>query len=149
MGKIKAEAHRNLGATYFYRGDIKDALTSLKESLRLFESYNDQQNIPKLLFNIGVIHKVLGDYILAEMMYQEALEAWKSGGNLAWAADLQNNLGTLQHLRGDYENAAKSFERSIEYARISNSPRSEGTSLTSLGDLYRDLDATPGSIGYL
>lgn len=142
LGKIKAEAYRNLGATYYYRGDIKDALVSLKESLRLFESYNDQQNIPKLLFNIGVIHKVLGDYILAEMMYQEALEAWKSGGNLAWAADLQNNLGTLQHLRGDYESAAKSFERSIEYARISNSPRSEATSLTSLGDLYRDLDAT-------
>ena len=142
LGKIKAEAYRNLGATYFYRGDIKDALVSLKESLRLFESYNDQQNIPKLLFNIGVIHKALGDYILAEMMYHDALEAWKSGGNLAWAADLQNNIGTLQHLRGDYESAAKSFERSIEYARISNSPRSEATSLTSLGDLYRDLDAT-------
>jgi ATP/maltotriose-dependent transcriptional regulator MalT len=142
LGKIKAEALRNLGVTFFYRGDIKDSLVSLKESLRLFESYNDEQNIPKLLFNIGLIHKTLGDYILAEMMYKDALQAWKSGGNLAWAADLQNNLGTLQHLRGDYENAAKGFEQSIEYARISNSPRSEGTSLASLGDLYRDLDAS-------
>ena len=143
LGQIRAEAFRNLGITYYLKGEIKEALNTLKESLRLFESFNDQQNIPKLLFNIGLMHKVLGDYVLAEMMYQDALEFWKSGGNLAWASDLQNNLGMLQHLRGDYESAARSFESAIEYARISNSPRAEATSLTSLGDLYRDLDASP------
>jgi len=141
LGKIKAEALRNLGATYYYQGNVKDALDVLKQSLRLFESYDDQQNIPKLLFNIGLMHKVLGDYVLAEMMYGEALDYWKSGGNLAWAADLQNNLGVLQQLRGDYEPAAKNFGQAIEYARISSSLRSESVSLTSLGDLYRDLDA--------
>ena len=143
LGRIRAEAFRNLGITYYLNGEIKEALSTLKESLRLFESYDDQQNIPKLLFNIGLMHKVLGDYVLAEMMYQDALEFWKSGGNLAWAADLQNNLGMLQHLRGDYESAAKNFENAIEFSRISNSPRAEATSLTSLGDLYRDLDASP------
>ena len=143
LGRIRAEAFRNLGITHYLNGEIKEALSTLKESLRLFESYDDQQNIPKLLFNIGLMHKVLGDYVLAEMMYQEALEFWKSGGNLAWAADLQNNLGMLQHLRGDYESAASNFENAIEYSRISNSPRAEATSLTSLGDLYRDLDASP------
>lgn len=141
LGRIKAEALRNLGVTLYFQGDFKEALSVLKQSLRLFESYDDQQNIPKLLFNIGVLHKVLGDYVLAEMMYQDALDYWKSGGNLAWAADLLNNIGMLQQLRGDYEAAAKNFEVAIEYARISNSPRAEGTSLTSLGDLYRDLDA--------
>ena len=146
LGKIKAEALRNLGVTNYFRGELKEGLVALKESLRLFESYNDQENIPKLLFNIGVVHKVLGDYVLAEMMYQEALEYWKTGGNLAWASDLQNNLGMLQHLRGDYENGAKNFEKAIEYARISNLPRSEANSLTSLGDLYRDLDAAPEAL---
>lgn len=141
LGKIRAEALRNLGVTLYFKGDFKEALVELKQSLRLFESYNDQQNIPKLLFNIAVLHMVRGDYVLAEMMFQEALDYWKSGGNLAWAAELINNLGLLQQLRGDYESAAKKFERAIEYARISNSPQAEGLSLTSLGDLYRDLDA--------
>ena len=79
-------------------------------------------------------------------MYQEALDAWSSGGNLAWTANLLNNLGVLQQLRGDYEKAASNFERAIEYARISNSPKSESVSLTSLGDLYKDLDAFPESL---
>ncbi|MDY6874346.1 MAG: tetratricopeptide repeat protein, partial [Chloroflexota bacterium] len=108
---------------------------------RLFESYDDEENIPKLLFNIGLMHVMLGDYVRGELMYQEALEAWRSGGNLAWMADLLNNLGFLQQLRGDFETAAGNFEKAIEYARLSNSPRAEGICLTSLGDLYCNLDA--------
>jgi len=108
----------------------------------LFESYNDDQNIPKLLFNIGVINFSLGNYVRAEIMYREALSHWQSGGNLAWAADLLNNMGVLQQQRGDYETAAVNFEKAIEYARISNAPQAEALSLTSLGDLYRDLDAS-------
>ncbi|MEA3325836.1 MAG: tetratricopeptide repeat protein [Chloroflexota bacterium] len=141
LGLIRAEAMRILGGTYYLQGELKVALTTLKESLRLFESYNDQQNIPKLLFNIGMMNFQLGNYVKAEMMYQDALEYWQSGGNLAWASELLNNLGVLLQLRGDYEAAAKNFEKAIEYARISNSPQAEGLSLSSLGDLYRDLDA--------
>jgi len=141
-GHIRAEAMRSLGGVLYLQGELKDAMNILKQSLRLFESYDDQQNIPKLLFNIGLMHVTLGNYVLAEMMYLEALEYWKSGGNLAWAAEVNNNLGILQQLRGDYESAAKNFEQAIEYARISNSPQAEGLSLTSLGDLYRDLDAS-------
>ena len=141
LGLIRAEAMRILGGTYYLQGELKVALTTLKESLRLFESYNDQQNIPKLLFNIGLMNVVLGNYVRAEMMYQDALEYWQSGGNLAWASELLNNLGFLQQLRGDYEAAAKNFEKAIEYARISNSQQAEALSLSSLGDLYRDLDA--------
>lgn len=141
LGSLRAEALRNLGVTLYYQGDFQEALIVLKQSLRLFESYNDQQNIPKLLFNIGLMHFVLGDYVQAEMMYRDALKVWQTGGNLAWAADLQNNLGVLQQSRGDYEAAAKNFEKAIEYARLSSSPRAESNSLTSLGDLYRDLDA--------
>jgi two-component SAPR family response regulator len=142
LGPIKAEALRNYGVTLYLQGDVKKALTILKQSLRLFESYDDQQNIPKLLFNIGLMHVVLGDYVRAEIMYEEALEAWRSGGNMAWMADLLNNLGFLQQLRSDFEAAAGNFEKAIEYSRLSNSPRAEGTCLTSLGDLYCNLDAS-------
>ncbi len=142
LGHVRAEALRTLGGTLYLQGEIKEALSVLKQSLSLFESFDDQQNIPKLMFEVGLMHKVLGDYVLAEMMYQEALATWESGGNLTWAANLLNNLGVLQHLRGDYETAAEHFEKAIECARISSAPRLEAFSLISLGDLYRDLDAS-------
>ncbi len=145
-GLIKAEALRNIGVTLYYKGEVKEAINILKESLRLFESYDDQQNVPKVLFNIGLMHKVLGDYVRAEMMYQEALDIWSTGGNMSWMADLLNNLGVLQQLRGDYEKAAGNFEKAVEYARISNSPKAESIILTSLGDLYKDLDAYEESL---
>ncbi len=141
LGHIKAEALRALGGTLYLQGDIKEALVVLKQSLTLFESFDDQQNIPKVMFEIGLMHKVLGDYVLAEMMYQNALSSWESGGNLTWAANLLNNLGVLQHMRGEYEAAANNFEKAIEFARVSTSPRLEAFCLISLGDLYRDLDA--------
>lgn len=141
LGHIRAEAFRNLGVTHYLMGNIKEALNNLKSSLRLFESYDDQENIPKLLFNIGLMHVISGDYVQGEMMYQDALEAWRSEGNLAWASELVNNLGMLQQFRGDYEGASSNFEKAIELARISSTPKSESLGLTSLGDLYRDLDA--------
>jgi LuxR family transcriptional regulator, maltose regulon positive regulatory protein len=141
-GLIRAEAMRISGTTYFYQGELHHALSTLKQSLRLFDSYNDQQNIPKLLFNIGFVNASMGNHVQAEIMYRNALSHWQTGGNLAWAADLLNNLGVLQQQRGDYQTAAKNFEKAIEYARISNAPQAEALSLTSLGDLYRDLDAT-------
>ncbi len=101
LGKLRAEALRTLGGTLYLQGDVQEALTVLKRSLSLFESFNDAKNIPKVMFEVGLMHKVLGDYVLAEMMYQDALASWETGGNLIWAANLLNNLGVLQHLRGD------------------------------------------------
>jgi len=56
-----------------------------------------------------------------------------------WQANVLNNLGFLQNLRGQYEQAALSFERSLQYSRLAMYPRGEGFVLISLGDLYRDL----------
>ncbi len=141
FGRLRAEAKRNLGLTYYYMGDFKQALIVLKQSLYIFESYRDEQNIPRVLFNIALQHKVMGDYDLAESMYQKALEYWQSGGYSAWLAELYNNLGIIRQLRGDFVGAAENFEKAIQLSQISHSPRSEGISLASLGDLYRDLDA--------
>jgi two-component SAPR family response regulator len=141
LGKLRAETLRNIGLNHYYNGDFKEALNVLKQSLNIFESYKDEENIPRVLFNIALLDKVLGDYDLAERMYLKALKYWQSGSNFAWLADLLNNLGIIQQLRGDYINAAANFEKAIEYSRIISSPRSEAISLTSLGDLYRDMDA--------
>lgn len=141
LGLIRAEAMRILGGTFFLQGNVNQALVVLKQSLRLFETFDDEQNIPKLLFNIGFVNVALGNYHHAEKLYLDALDYWQSGGNYIWAAELLNNLGVLQQQRGAFESAAENFEKAIHYARINNSPHTEAVSLSSLGDLYRDLDA--------
>lgn len=138
---VRAEALRTVGVTFYQQGDLKAALKNLDQSLVAFQSVNGQPYIPKVLFEMGTIHKALGEHALAEQDYQQALTFWQAEGNLTWQANLLNNLGVLQHLRGDFENAARTFEKSILCARGGNNPRLEAYGLTSLGDLYRDLEA--------
>ncbi|MCJ7694721.1 MAG: tetratricopeptide repeat protein, partial [Anaerolineaceae bacterium] len=138
---IRAEALRTIGVTLYQQGNLMDALSSLNQSLVAFQSVNGKQFIPKVLFEIGTIHKALGEHSLAEQSYNQALTYWQVEGNLTWQANLLNNLGVLQHLRGDYEIAARTFEKSIICSRSGINPRLEAFGLTSLGDLYRDLEA--------
>ena len=65
----------------------------------------------------------------------------RSTNNFIWQANLYNNLGILQHGRKNYVEATSSFEKAIHYAKIGGSPRLEAYTLTSIGDLYQELDA--------
>jgi tetratricopeptide (TPR) repeat protein len=49
-------------------------------------------------------------------------------------------MGVLCHHQGDYEQAVQAFESGLECARSSSSQWQESLLLTSLGDLYVDLD---------
>ena len=103
----------------------------------------------KTSMQIGMVTKALGQYPDAERAYQRALDHYQASGNLIWQANVLNNLGVLQHLRGNIEGAASSFDKAIQYARIGGYARLEAYALTSIGDLYRDLDAagrSPGSL---
>ena len=106
-----------------------------------FQRVNGQPYIPKVLFELDTPHKALGEHALAEKYYRQALTFWQAEGNLTWQANLLNNQGVQQHLQGDFETAARTFEKSILCARGGNNPRLEAYGLTSLGDLYRDLEA--------
>ena len=62
-------------------------------------------------------------------------------GNAILSANIYNNLGVLQYLLGQYDRAITSLDKALQYAKIAGYPRLEGYSLTSIGDLYRDLGA--------
>jgi two-component SAPR family response regulator len=60
---------------------------------------------------------------------------------VAQQANLLNNLGVLHHLRGDYEQADLLLENALTCANQSGYTRTEVAALTSIGDIYADLDA--------
>jgi LuxR family maltose regulon positive regulatory protein len=141
LGLIRAEACRAKGITLYQQGQLKEALHWLTQSEASYRSLDDGNNSAKLLLEIGIVNKASGNLEAAEQAYARALEHWEKTNNSVWQANLLNNLGVLQHLRGDYVTAASNFERAIQHAKISSYPRLEAFALTSIGDLYRDLDA--------
>jgi ATP/maltotriose-dependent transcriptional regulator MalT/DNA-binding SARP family transcriptional activator len=136
---IRADAFRMRGLCQFQQGDLLGALDSLINSRNLFVSFGNKEDIAKVLMEMGLTQRRLGNFENAEKAYEDALDQWQSSGNSMWQANVLNNLGFLQNLRGQYEQAALSFERSLQYSRLAMYPRGEGFVLISLGDLYRDL----------
>ncbi len=145
LKKLKAEAERAIGLLHFQSGEIQQALTHFSDSLRLFTDLGEQSDAAKLLLDKGLVHYTLGQFSEADEAYQKSLNYWQQTQNSLWQANLLNNIGVLQHLSGKHEQAAASFEKAIAHARLASNPRLEGFSLTSLGDLYRDIRALPES----
>lgn len=142
MYVIDAEAVRCKGMALHYQGRLIESLTWLGRSLEVYHALKDEPNIAKVSLELGRVHEALGSYLASEKAYLQALEIWQSAGNTIWQANLLNNLGVLQHLLGDYETAASTLEKAVQLSREGGYPRMEAFSLTSIGDLYRDLDAT-------
>lgn len=139
---IEAEAVRCKGMAMHHQGRLVESLTWLGRSLEDYRALKDDQNAAKVSLEIGKVNEALGSYLASEKAYIQALEIWQSAGNTIWQANLLNNLGVLQHLLGDYETAASTLEKAVQLSREGGYPRMEAFSLTSIGDLYRDLEAT-------
>lgn len=140
---LEAEAYRALGVSHYQSGDIKSALTSLSSSLEKYTRLGEEMDAAKVMLDLGLVHLTLGQLEEAEKAYSKSLAYWKTTQNSLWQANILNNIGVVQHLRGMYEQAAISFEKAIAHARLAMNPRLEGFSLTSLGDLFRDIRALP------
>jgi len=141
--KHNAEALRSLGLSYYQSGELKNALNTLTLSLEKFTLLDEDMDAAKVMLDQGLVHLTLGELDEADHAYQKSLSFWQSTQNSLWQTNLLNNIGVVQHLRGKYEQAALSFEKAIVHARVASNPRLEGFSLTSLGDLYRDIRALP------
>jgi LuxR family transcriptional regulator, maltose regulon positive regulatory protein len=139
MEAIRAEGFRMRGLCLFQQGDLLGALDSLINSRNIFAECGSREDIGGVLMEMGLTQRRLGNFENAEKAYEEALNQWQTSGNSLWQSNVLNNLGFLQNLRGQYEQAAISFEKSLQYAKLAIYPRAEGFGLISLGDLYRDL----------
>jgi len=138
---VLADARLGKGTVLSLMGQLLEALNVLKSALEIYQLLGDENTAAKVLMELGTVLKRLGNYKEAEAAYTRALDFYQATGNLVWQANLYNNLGVLQHTNGDFVTATSSFERAIHYAKVSGSPRLEAYALTSIGDLYQELDA--------
>ncbi len=141
--KLNAEAFRSIGLSCYQSGELKKGLASLLTSLEKYNQLGEELDAAKVLLDLGALHLALGEFDEADSAYKKSLSYWQATHNSLWQTNLLNNIGVVQHLRGHYEQAAISFEKAITHARLAMNPRLEGFSLTSLGDLFRDIRALP------
>jgi two-component SAPR family response regulator/Flp pilus assembly protein TadD len=139
--RLRAEALRVKGVNLYQQGELRNSLALLKESLEKYQGMKENLDASKVMLDLGVVHRAMGNLVETEACYKKSLEFWQKTQNSLWQSNVLNNLGVLQHMRGFFEMAMQNLERAVNYARLAANPRLECYSLTSLGDLYRDIHA--------
>ncbi len=143
---IQAEALRAKGTCLARMGQPNEAVTWLAQSLEVYDSLGDAARVAMLCMDLGLAHMIAGRYDQAFLLYHRAFDHWYKVNDLGRQANVLNNLGVLEHLQGYYERAAMLLEEAVDCARQSGSARIEALAVSSIGDLYADLDAVEAAL---
>jgi two-component SAPR family response regulator len=141
LESLYSEALRVKGAVLYQTGFLKEGLDALNQAVKICERGKNEEDIARILVEVGAIHERLGQFSAAESAYERSLAYWQSVGDSIWVPTILNNLGVLQHSSGEFINSFYNLEKSMRYSQITGNQRMEGYALASIGDLYKDLDA--------
>ena len=138
---LYSEALRAKGTVLYQTGYLKEGLEALNQAVKISEREKNEEDIARILVEIGAIYERLGQFPAAEHAYDRSLAFWQSAGDSIWISNILNNLGVLQHSSGEFIKSFLNLEKSMQYSRLTGNQRMEGYALASIGDLYKDLDA--------
>ena len=82
---------------------------------------------------------MLGQFNAVLEQCQKALSIWESIENKAGVSWALNGIGVAYHRLGEYQAALDTLYLAVRTAQETGAIRAAAYSLTSLGDLYRDL----------
>jgi LuxR family transcriptional regulator, maltose regulon positive regulatory protein len=144
--QVKAEALRAIGMSHYHLGNLSKAVERLNDSLSVYSSLNDRQNVTTVLMELGLVYMASSSYREAMTHFNRALSYWREVQNMVGQVYLINNLAILHHLQGEYERAAALFSDGLAIAKYHGMSRMEAYILCGMGDLYADLDAVEAAL---
>ena len=103
-----------LAANYEQTGDYANALSLIERELKIDKLRGDQPDVASELFDLGRIHRAMGDYLKAEEMFQGALTVYEKANQSesVSVAYVLSYLGDIYYDSGDYASAENYYERS-------------------------------------
>lgn len=142
MKSIQAQALKARGISLQRLDRSAEGIQDIQSSLDLYLEMGDKPNIASLYHELGIVQYAIGDLPATRAAFLKAGEYWRSEKDFYRLADLLNNLGVLHHQMGEYEQSISALDEGLKYARLTGFARLEAYILTSLGDLYADIQAT-------
>jgi LuxR family maltose regulon positive regulatory protein len=135
-----AEAQRLKGQCLFGLGRLHEAIVWMKHAYQSFQVLGNQDSIPILETELGVVYRRLGELDTAASYYTRVLKLWEHSGNSGWKAHVLNNLAILYQMTGKLEDAFKCLDQALHIAEQTGYSRIQSLVLISLGDLLTELD---------
>ncbi len=110
-----ASIYNNIGAVYFYKGDLPKAVTYYLQSRDVALAADDFTNAGVAIMNAGEANIYLANFEKAEIYLQESLDLFRRAGNKAYIVDNYDYLHQLDLARKDHVSALQHFKLKAAY----------------------------------
>lgn len=135
-GLLMARLFYGIGRCHLRRGDYEKAKRHYTKSLEM--ASGDAGLVSQLKMDMGLVHDALGDYPMALLSIQEAIDT-APAAQLYDVARLYNNLGEVQRHMGNWEEAIKKYAVSIEKGRELKNERVMAYAMANSADCYMKI----------
>jgi tetratricopeptide (TPR) repeat protein len=135
-----------LETAYRSIGDVKKAITYLKQGLEITKDIKDRGGEGVFLGNLGNAYTQLGEARKAINYYEEALFISRQAGDRKSEENDLGSLGNAYAELGEPHKAINYYEQALVISRKIGERRDEGTALGNLGNAHAFLGALPKAI---
>ncbi|MDH5403621.1 MAG: tetratricopeptide repeat protein [Candidatus Heimdallarchaeota archaeon] len=132
-----AKTNNNIGITYWYRGLYDKAIEFYKNSIQLFSSLNEINELGSVMNNLGILYYSLGDMNEALNYLVRSMELFRSTSNKQKIAFNLISIGNVYHSNGNIESAKQYYENSLELLNETKSNTDIATALNNIGISYK------------
>ncbi len=133
----KAIALADIGRIEMLRGNYKDALEPLEESLQAFIGLNREYWIATMYMEVGNVYWYLKDYDTALENYRESLNLGIKMNRDDFIATNYSNMADIYSRNGEHEEALNMLEKALEITKKIGSTNNVIINHNQIGDIAR------------
>lgn len=143
------EALTQLGRVKRERGVLAEARECFEAAVPLARELGLLEAEADLLNLLAGVMNAQADHAQALDRLSQALAIIRRLGNRQAEANYLNNIGVLQTDLGDYAQALQSLFQAYQlFQEVETSPRNRAINLTSIGNLYREMQEGESALAY-
>jgi serine phosphatase RsbU (regulator of sigma subunit) len=138
----------NKAEELFNNGDFEEAILISNHAINACEEVGMLQGVSQLLLNLGVIHRIYGEYSKSLRYLYSSLENFETLGNYGGQASALNEIGSIYRLQGNYPGALEYFLKSLTlYTQVDGS-LGRASALNNIGIVYFYQNNFPKALEY-
>lgn len=123
-------------ATWYVRGQFRQALSLYQQSLAIHQRLGDRNRQADVITNMATMHSFLGAKDSALVLYDQGLRVHEELQDSTAIANDLNSIGTIHMMRGDHARAVDLFSRSLKIQQALRNERGTATTLINIGSVY-------------
>lgn len=124
------------------------SIKKYEEALTLYRKLPDRDREATMLYNIGFVHRSLGDMQKALTYYNDALLLMRAGTNRGEEAATLHDIGSVHLHLGDLQTALEFFSKALPMRIEAGDKNGEAITLNDIGVVHRQRGELQKAIEY-